>query len=104
MSCQFCEKKKNLDYLLSRHAHFCLFCGDSLHGNLIPTRDRANAGVSKMYKNAKTNAKGQRICPECGAVVTRSDPRAVYCSIDCQSRFNSRKQRERKKNRGKEND
>lgn len=97
MSCQFCEKKKNLDYLLRKHAHFCLFCGDSLHGDLIPTRNRANAGASKVSMNARTDASGRRICPECGAVVMRSDPRAVYCSTECQSRYNSRKQREKKR-------
>lgn len=107
MSCQFCEKR--MDYLLSKHAHFCLFCGDALHPGATPTYDRLDGfggarpaserKVSKVYMNALVDPQGRRVCPECGAVVTRSDPRAVYCSLECQSRYNGRRQRAKKRKR-----
>ena len=109
MTCGFCERR--MDYLLSKHMHFCCMCGDALHAGVFPTRERlerlngehapdAAAGkvthTSKVYMNAIEDESG-RICPECAKRVTRSDPRAVYCSLECQSRYNGRRQREKKR-------
>ena len=62
MSCTFCLKKSNRDYLLSKRASYCMFCGDTLHEREV----RSASDGSKVYMNALVDEHGRRICPNCG--------------------------------------
>ena len=87
MTCVFCERRG--DYLRAKHCNYCPMCAAPLH---------ERAARAKPKPKPKQREGGCK-CPECGKPVRRSDPRAVYCSVECQRRHNNRRQRERKKAR-----
>jgi len=59
----------------------------SLLGYLVELATRALMGGARVIA-----------CKTCGAVVLRTDSRALYCSEACRHRFERRRQRERKRN------
>lgn len=73
--CAFCAKESNRRPFLKHNMRFCPACGEPF---------------AQFYG---------RVCPECGREVTRSDPRAVYCSHECQQRHNNRIQGAKKRAR-----